>query len=67
MILHMCFSFHLILSAHQPTKPTLHALEYIHKRHKKIATVNAQQARTQYNFKGIRRDYSNACQVGFIS
>lgn len=65
--LHMCFSFHLRTFKTSTYKTDLTCIGIYTQEMQKIATVNDQQARTVYNFKDIRRDYSSACQVGFIS
>jgi len=62
------FSFKYIQHINLQNQPYIHWNIYTQEMgEKKNPTVNAQQARTVYNFKDIRTDYSSGCQVGFIS
>jgi hypothetical protein len=63
----MCFSFHLNTFSTSTYKTNLTRTGIYTQEMQKIATVNAQQAKTVHNFKDIRRDYSGARQVDFRS
>jgi hypothetical protein len=63
----VCFSFHLNKFSTSTYKTNLTNTAIYTQNMQKIATVNAQQARTVNNFKDIRRDYLSSSTVSFVS